>query len=106
MDTFRSRIRIVVEPEVRRRLWVSVAIAIFLAIADALGVALLVPLLHAVQGDAPSSEPGGAVHRLLGAESAEEAATAIGLLAIGIFVAKDVLAIFFLRWSFGYLMRA
>lgn len=91
------------------RLWLALASSVLLAFLDALGVALILPLLLVLQatGRSPNGQSNVVrdIERIFGTSDAHLLSIVLGSIVVGIFVLKGVLAIFYLRWSIGFVMQ-
>lgn len=107
MRQFIHSMRAILDAGTKRRLLLTACGAVVLAVMDAVAIALVLPLVRAIDGIAretiPSTSRALAVR--LDANSPEELAGILAAIVFVTFVLKGLLAVAYLRWNLGFLMR-
>ena len=87
----------------RRRLMLSIALSVVLALLDMLGVVAMLPMMQYVTGQSPDSGALGWVSTLLGDPSPRVLVLSLALIIFGTFVVKDVAALLVRSWQLRFM---
>lgn len=109
MRSFRRRLLPLLPPEVRAKLRIASVGAVVLATLDALGVALVLPLIQLVttlEDRGPMPSPAGRIAEAIGTTDRQSTALALALAVFAAFTAKSGAALVLLRFGTTTCLRA
>lgn len=92
-----------VDTPTRRRLTLSVALSVALALLDMAGVVAMLPMMQYVTGQPVDQGALGVVNDVLGEPPLRWLVASLGLLIFGAFIAKDVASLFARRWQLTFM---
>lgn len=100
-----KRLSHLVEPSARSKLVAAAAASFIIATLDAVGVAMVLPLVELAAGGEPSDGATASVARLLGTTDPQRLTTLLVCFLVALFVAKDVASMALSWWLTGLNFR-
>lgn len=103
-----DEVRGVTDPGLRARMRWWAVLSVLLAAVEAAALALILPFVQVLTDlqDERLRSGSARIGRLLGTSDAERIALYLGIAIVGLFIAKGMLSVAFLNWTFRSLMRS